>query len=120
MAIRSRTEVNGTIAIIELKGVQFGDKEIDRFRETVADFLEQGIKCLVVDLRKVNYFNSSGLGALIAAHTTYSKIGGEVKLAGLSNNVQHLLIMTKLIDVFDVFDDIDEAIDGFLKMKSIK
>jgi anti-sigma B factor antagonist len=120
MAIKSRTEVNGKIGIIEIKGALVGDSDTDRFREVVADFIEQGNRSLVVDLQKVNYLNSSGLGALISTHTTYGKNGGAVKLSGLSNNVQNLLIMTKLIDVFEVYDTVDEAIDNFLKINTSK
>ena len=120
MSVKTRTEFNGKIGIIEIKGSLVGDKETDQLREAVADFLEQGNKSLVINMSKINYLNSSGLGALISAHTSYSKNGGEVKLVGISNNVQNLLVMTKLIDIFDVHDDLDAAIDSFLKMKSTK
>lgn len=118
MAIKSYTEQNGTIGVIEVKGSLIGDEETDQFREAVSDFIEQGNRSLVIDLRKVNYVNSSGLGALIAAYSSYVKNGGKVKLAGLSNNVQNLLVVTKLINIFDVFDSTEEAIQSFLKVKS--
>ena len=57
------------------------------------------------------------IGAIISAYTSYKKVTGEVKLAGISDNVQNLLAVTKLIDIFDVHDTVDEAIDSFLKMK---
>ena len=115
MSVKTRTEVNGKIGVIDIKGSLVGDKDTDTFRDSVNDFIEQGNKCLVVNLGKVNYMNSSGLGALISAHTTYSKSGGTVRLAGLSNNVQNLLVITKLIDIFDAYDTVDEAIDSFVK-----
>lgn len=118
MSIRSRTVQNGKVAIIEIKGALVGDEDTDRFRETIADFIEQGNKCLVVNMQRVNYMNSSGVGALIAAHTSYTKSGGEVRLAGIGNNVQNLLMVTRLIDVFDVYDNVDEAIESFLNVKS--
>ena len=120
MSVKTRTEVSGKIGVIEIKGSLVGDKETDQFRDSVNDFIEQGNKCLVVNLGKVNYMNSSGIGALISAHTTYSKNGGVVKLAGLSNNVQNLLVVTKLIDIFDVYDSVDEAIDNFVKQNLTK
>ena len=66
---------------------------------------------------KVNYMNSTGIGALISAYTSYKKTGGEVTLAGISNNVANLLAVTKLIDIFEVYDTVDEAIDKFVKLK---
>jgi anti-sigma B factor antagonist len=117
MSIKTKTEMNGKIAIIEIKGSLVGDGDTDKFRSAVQDFIEQGNKCLVVNLGKVNYMNSSGIGAIISAYTSYKKVTGEVKLAGISDNVQNLLAVTKLIDIFDVHETVDEAIDSFLKMK---
>lgn len=117
MSIKTRTELNGKIAIIEIKGSLTGDEGTDKFRVAVKDFIEQGNKSLVINMQKVNYVNSSGIGALIGAHTSYAKNGGEVKITGITNNVQNLLVMTKLVDVFDVYEDLDEAIDSFLKPK---
>ncbi len=118
MSIRTRTVQSGKIAIIDLKGSLVGDDDTDVFRAAVADFLEQGNKCLAINMQKVNYLNSSGIGAIIAAHASYAKNGGEVRLAGLSGSVQNLLAVTRLIDVFEVFDSIDEAIESFAKLKS--
>jgi len=117
MSIKTKTEMNGKIAIIEIKGSLVGDGDTDKFRSAVQDFIEQGNKCLVVNLGKVNYMNSSGIGAIISAYTSYKKVTGEVKLAGISDNVQNLLAVTKLIDIFDGHETVDEAIDSFLKMK---
>jgi len=118
MSVKTRTEFNGKIGVIDIKGSLVGDKDTDDFRESVNDLIEQGIKFLVVNLGKVNYMNSSGIGAIISAHTSFSKNGGMVKLAGLSNNVQNLFIVTKLIDVFESHETVDEAIDSFIKQKS--
>jgi anti-sigma B factor antagonist len=119
MSIRVRTLQSGTIAIIDVRGSLVGDGDTDLLREAVADFVEQGIKCLVINLQKVTYVNSSGIGSIIAAHATYAKNGGEVKLAGISSGVQNLLVITKLIDIFDVYDTVDEAAQSFGKINSI-
>ncbi len=118
MSVRGRTVESGTIAIIEIRGPLVGDGDTDALREAVADFIEQGNKCLVIHLQKVTYINSSGIGTIIAAHTSYVKNGGEVRLSGISNSVQNLLAVTKLIDIFEVYDTIDEAIKSFKKVKS--
>ncbi len=117
MSIKTKTELNGKIAIIEIRGSLVGDGDTDKFRSAYQDFIEQGNKCLIVNLGKVNYMNSSGIGAIISAYTSYKKSAGEVKLAGITNNVQNLLAVTKLIDIFDVHETVDEAIDSFVKMK---
>jgi anti-sigma B factor antagonist len=114
MSIKARTEGNGKIGIIEVKGALVGDEDTDKFRESVYDFIEQGNKCLIIDLHKVNYLNSTGIGAIIAAHTAYAKNAGVVKLAGITDNVQNLLVVTKLIDIFDVYENLDQAIGSAL------
>ncbi|HUN64807.1 MAG TPA: STAS domain-containing protein [Bacteroidota bacterium] len=109
---------NGRVAIVELRGTLVGDDYTDEFREVVADFIEQGNKRLVINLQKVNYLNSSGIGALIAAHASYARNGGEVRLVGIQNTVQNLLVITKLIDVFEVHDTLEEATKSFAAKKS--
>lgn len=113
MSVKSSTKNNGTIGIIDIRGSLVGDGDTDDVRAAVGDFLEQGIRRVVVDLRRVNYLNSTGIGAIISVHTTMRRNGGDVKLTGLSENVQSLLAITKLIDVFDVFETVDEAIGSF-------
>ncbi len=110
--------MNGKIAILDVKGALLGNGDTEQLRAAVADFIEQGNKCLVINLQKVNYLNSTGIGAIIAAHASYSKNGGDVYLSGVSDNVQNLLAVTRLIDVFEVFDRVDDAIEGFLQTKS--
>lgn len=83
-------------------------------RLAVVDFLEQGNTSLVINLQKVNYINSTGIGAIISAYTSYKKQGGEVRLAGVTNNVQNLFVVTRLIDVFEVFDTVEAAIESFI------
>ena len=117
MSIRSSTRLDGKIGIIELRGALIDDHDTDTFRAAVADFIEQGNKCLIIDLHKVNYLNSSGIGCLLRAHSSYAKNNGHIRLVGLGSNVQNLMVITKLIDVFDIYDTMDEAIEGFFEMK---
>jgi anti-sigma B factor antagonist len=119
MSMKARTVLSGKIAIIEIKGSLIGDGDTDQLRALVNDFIEQGNKCLVINLQKVNYLNSSGIGAIIASHASYKRNGGEVRLAGVTNNVQNLLVVTKLIDVFEVFDTVNQAVESFSNAKSM-
>jgi anti-sigma B factor antagonist len=98
VTVRASTKNNGGIGIIEIRGSLVGDGDTDELRAAAGDFLEQGIRHVVIDLRRVNYLNSTG---------------GDVRLTGLSDNVQSLLVITRLIDVFDVYDTLDEAIASF-------
>jgi anti-sigma B factor antagonist len=118
VSIKTKTELNGKIGIIEIKGALIGDNDTDDFRTKVNDFIEQGIIHIVVDMEKVNYMNSLGIGALISAHTSCVKNGGMIILSGIGKNIQNLLIVTKLIDIFEVHDEVDDAIDAIVKLKT--
>lgn len=113
MTIKSKTINNGEIAIIEVRGSLTGDEETDQFREEVADFVEQGNKSLIIDLQRVNYMNSLGLGAIISAHASFKKNEGEIKLVGVSKNIQNLFTITRLISIFDVQESVDDAVQSF-------
>jgi anti-sigma B factor antagonist len=118
MTIKSKTIHDGEIAIIEVRGSLTGDEDTDRFREEVADFLEQGSKSLIIDLQRVNYMNSLGLGAVLSAHASFKKNDGEIKLVGISKNIRNLFTITRLISIFDVQESVDEAVESFLEKNS--
>ncbi len=118
MSIRTKTVRNGAIAIIELRGSLVDIEDIEELKATVADFIEQGNKRCIINLLKVTYINSAGVGALIAVHTSYVRNGGEMMLAGLTGSIQNLLTITRLIDVFDVADTVDQAIGNWESKKS--
>jgi anti-sigma B factor antagonist len=113
VSVRALTKNNGTVGILEIRSSLVGDGDTDDLRACAGDFLEQGIRQVVVDLHRVNYLNSTGIGSIIAVHATFRKNGGDVRLTGLSDNVQSLLVITRLIDVFDVYDTMDEAVRSF-------
>ena len=113
MAVKSTTVQSGKIGVIEVKGSLVGGEETDELRNAVADFVEQGTKMLVIDLSKVTYLNSTAIGVLVSAHTTFSKNKGHVKLCGINKNINNIFVITKLTLVFDVYDSREEAIKSF-------
>ena len=68
---------------------------------------------MVVDLSKVKFMNSSGLGMLISAMTTMRNAGGDLRLANVADRIQSLLVITKLITVFKHFDSVEAAAKSF-------
>lgn len=91
-----------------LAGDLIGDETGPRLAEMVSDSVEEGIKVLVIDLEKVRYISSSGLGLLITLLTKMKNAGGELFLAAPSEHVKKLLIITKLNGIFKVLDSVDE------------
>jgi anti-sigma B factor antagonist len=113
MAVRTTTLKSGEIGVIEVKGSLVGGEETDEVRSAVADFVEQGNKKLIIDLSKVTYLNSTAIGVLVSAHTTYARNKGHVKLCGINKNINNIFVITKLTMVFDVVETREDAVKGF-------
>src|SRR5512140_89634 len=113
MSVKTTTLQSGKIGVIEVKGSLVGGEETDELRNAVADFIEQGTKKLIIDLSKVTYLNSTAIGVLVSAHTTFAKNKGRVKLCGINKNINNIFVITKLTLVFDVSESREEAIKAF-------
>jgi anti-sigma B factor antagonist len=103
----------GDVTVVELAGkLTLGDATT-RLHDKINSVLHQGRRQLVLDLGGVDYVDSAGLGELVRTHSTVKKNDGAVHIANLSNRVQDLLTLTKLITVFEVFDTVDAAAASF-------
>ncbi len=103
----------GDVTILDLSGeVRIGDSSI-ALRESVRHLADQGKKKLLLNLAGVKYIDSSGIGELIANYTTVSRQGGQLKLLNLTDRIQNLLVITKLLTVFDAYDNEAEALKSF-------
>ena len=105
-------DVSG-VTIVDLSGkITLGEGGIT-LREEVRKLLAEGKKKIVLNLGEVNYIDSSGLGELVSAYTAVKNAGGELKLLNLTSKVRDLLVITKLVTVFDVKDDEASAVSSF-------
>jgi len=108
----SRREVRGVV-VLDLNGpIALGQGNIDLHRE-LRSLIEQDQKRVLLNLAKVSYIDSSGLGELVAGFASIEKNGGEMKMVNLTDRVSELMMITKLLTVFDVFDDEQSAIESF-------
>ncbi|HYY55814.1 MAG TPA: STAS domain-containing protein [Pyrinomonadaceae bacterium] len=83
------------------------------FHETIRRLLEEGRRKILLNLSGVDYIDSSGLGELIASHNVLKKNGGQVKLLHLTKRVRELMVITKLLTIFDVYESESEALESF-------
>ncbi len=103
----------GSIAILDLQGkLVFGGGDV-QFRQAILDVLEDGYKNILINMAGVTTIDSSGLGELIRSKTTAAGHGSTIKLLHLSPKVYDLLEVTRLIGVFEMYDDEVEAIPSF-------
>lgn len=101
------------ITVIELNGNVMGGPDATELNEELHKLVTGGKNRVVVDLGDVKFMNSSGLGMLIRALTTMRNAGGDMKLARASEKIESLLIVTKLITVFDHHESVAKAVDAF-------
>jgi anti-sigma B factor antagonist len=99
--------------IIELKGNVMGGPETQEFGTLLHKLLDDGKKNVVVDLAGCKFMNSSGLGMLISGYTTIKNGGGSLVLANATEKIESLLIITKLITIFEHFNSVDDAVKSF-------
>jgi len=103
----------GDVTILDMTGsVRMGEGAIS-LRNSIRGLVENGKKKILLNLRGVKNIDSSGIGELIANYTTVSRDGGQLKLLNLTDKIQNLLVITKLLTVFDSFDNEAEALNSF-------
>ena len=108
----STREVAG-VTIIDLEGrIALGDTSAN-LHKTLRDLVESGKQKVLINLAKVTGIDSSGLGTLVAGYTTVERAGGQLKLENLSDRVIELMTITKLLTVFDVYDNEATAVRSF-------
>jgi anti-sigma B factor antagonist len=99
--------------VIELKGNVMGGPEAQEFSDLLHKLLEESKKNIIIDLAETKFMNSSGLGMLISGYTTVKNGGGAMKLANATEKIESLLVITKLITIFEHFTSVDEAVESF-------
>ncbi len=103
----------GDITILDMDGkVTIGEGSV-ALRTTIRRLLGEGKKKILLNLGKVGYVDSSGIGELVSSFTAVNKEGGSLKLLNLTQKIQDLLAITKLLTVFDVYDSESEALSSY-------
>jgi anti-sigma B factor antagonist len=101
------------VVVLGLEGSLMGGPEAVLLNETLNRFLDEEKLKLVINLENVERVNSSGLGILIKALTTFKSNGGELKLTNVRPNMDKLLVMTKLNTILETYNSEEAAINSF-------
>jgi len=113
--MKIKTSEKYEAVVIELKGNVMGGDDTKEFNDLLHKLINEGKNRIIVDLGEVKFMNSSGLGMLIGGLTTVKKANGSYKLAKITDKIESLLIITKLITIFETYDSVDAAIESFAK-----
>ncbi len=108
-----KEKMQGDVAVVALKGNLMGEPDTTEVREKVYSLLQDDVKKIVLDLGKVKWINSSGLGSLIAAMTSVKNKGGDMRLANITEKVESVFMITQLIKVFKTYETVDRAVASF-------
>ena len=103
----------GDVAVLELKGRIRINGGTLALHKSIRCLIEEGKTKILLNLAGVTHIDSTGLGELISTYVTLSNKGGEIKLVHLTERVQDIMTITKLVTVFDVYDNEADALASF-------
>jgi anti-sigma B factor antagonist len=110
MTFKLNTRNVDDVVIIDMNGRLTCDEPRELLRAAIRRLFDEGNGRFVLNLSDVSYVDTSGLNELLSTQTMLVEHDGEVNLFGVTRKVQDLLVMTKLIVVFDCFEKESEAI----------
>lgn len=111
--MRFDTQERYNAVVLQLKGDVMGGPDGSKLHDKLRELKEAGRKNVVVDLSKVRFMNSSGLGMLIGGLATMRNAGGDLRLANATDRIQSLLMIAKLLTVFKHYESVDEAVASY-------
>jgi len=103
----------GDVMVLDLSGKIMGGDDFDLFNNTIKGLAAEGQKDIVLNLKKVKWINSTGLGLMVSAYTSLVKEGGRMKIAEVSERIDNILHVTQLELIFETFTKEEEALASF-------
>jgi len=113
MQLEIRERNSGDVVLLDLSGrITIGEGSV-QLRDSVGNLLSAGRQKIVLNLEGVTYVDSSGIGELVSRYTTTKNQGGQLKLLKLPKKIKDLLMITKLLTVFEIYEDEETALSSF-------
>ena len=103
----------GDIVVLNLSGKIMGGPDHEKFQNEIKTLIAEGHVDILLNMAKVNWVNSTGLGILVSAFHTLKKNGGQLKICNVSDRIDNILNVTQLKLVFETYADLDEALASF-------
>jgi len=115
MSIKIHIRETGGTAILDISGRLTLGEALGEFRDSIREALAGDRKNILLNLSEVSYIDSSGLGQLIGSYATITERGGQLKLLNLQKRVTDLMQITKLLTIFETYDNEAAALASFSK-----
>lgn len=113
--MKVNTYTKDDVTIVEPRGKLMGGPDVGELDEKLYSLLGKQEKRVIIDLGKTDWVSSSGIAILIHHHNKFKEMGGNLKLANLTKKIQEIIAITKLTLVFDVYDNLESALESFKK-----
>lgn len=110
-----KTTHSGGVSVIELEGNLLGGPDAGVLKNKLQELVDEGKKLVIVDLKRVEFINSSGLAMLIKGASIMKESGGGLKIAHASGKILELIKITKLTGVLETYGSVAEASATFKK-----
>lgn len=103
------------VAILDIEGRVIGSDSLllKQIIDERLDMAQENKANIVLNLEQVRMLDSSGLGVIVSTHTSVQQKGGRIALLKVGGNIKNLIVMTKLMTIFDRYEDEDEAVASF-------
>ncbi len=111
--MKIKREPNGDVMVLVLSGKILGGKDQEEFSTEIKTLINEGHVDVLLNMEKVEYISSTGLGILIAGYTSLKKSGGQMKICAVRERVENLLNVTHLKLLFETFESPAKAIASF-------
>ena len=103
----------GEVMVLDLSGKIMGGPDHEKFQKEIKTLIAEGHVDILLNMGKVSWVNSTGLGILVSAFHTLKKNGGQLKICNVSDRIDNILNVTQLKLVFETFDSCEEALASF-------
>ena len=113
--MKMTTHLNNGIPVLEPHGKIVGPA-VSQFRERLAlEVLDATVPCFLIDFEHVHKIDSSALGMLVNLHVIAGEVNGRIGILNVGRHIRNLLVITRLVNVFEHFEDEDAAISAFTR-----
>lgn len=104
---------SGDVTVLDVEGkILLGEGDV-QLKRKIDELIERNETKLLLNLANVPYMDSGGLGEIVRSYTTVKRAGGELKLLNATKRISDLLMITKLITVFEIFEDEAAAVKSY-------
>ncbi len=110
--MKLKENIREGVAVVSVSGKMMGGPDQQVCHDRIKELIDDNMPWVVLDMGKVEWLNSSGLGLLMGCLTSCRNAGGDLVVAQAAKKVNSLFMLTQVVKIFDTFETVDEAFDA--------